>query len=123
MIFNYKNTPLYCILINVLTLPKKVLTLKYAFIGIVRFNEGCINTPVLSSMTDLDPVVCLVWPRGAVQVGAGASVGAEAGAGAGAGAPGGLVALVIVSSPESGDILKHYDCDIMSLTPRVLVTL
>ena len=58
-------------------------------------------------MTDLDPVVCLVWPRGAVQVGAGASVGAEAGAGAGAGAPGGLVALVIVCSPESGDVLKQ----------------
>ena len=73
-------------------------------------------------MTDLDPVVCLVWPRGAVQVGAGASVGAEAGAGAGAGATGGLVALVIVCSPESGDILKQYDydCDIMSLTPGCL---
>ena len=50
-----------------------------------------------------------VLTDGAQSVGAGASVGAEAGAGAGAGAPGGLVALVIVSSPESGDILKHYE--------------
>ena len=48
-------------------------------------------------MTNLDPVVSLVRPGGAVQVGAGAGVRAEAGAGAGA--VRGLVVLVIVRSP------------------------
>lgn len=64
--------------------------------------------------TDLDPVVSLVGPGGAVQVGAGAGVGAEAGAGPGA--VRGLVVLVIVRSPAT-DAYKQSDCDMMSLTP------
>ena len=68
-------------------------------------------------MTDLDPVVSLVGPGGAVQVGAGARVGAEAGAGPRA--IGGLVVLVKVGSPESQEMFI-YVCDMRSLTQRVL---